>query len=703
MTSSHQTHPLFHLAQSLGLASSDEARLQDLLLEFEQRPDLTANRQAMLEQVGIATGDYLQSLLLTPSQLKQQASRYKLVKEIRESEWLLISQDSRGKIRIEHWQAGQIKPISFSQLQRLTGAEPLLWLALEPHRPVYKPKRKPIQRLLEFLQAETRDLGLVVGYSLGMGVLGLGVPIAIQSLVNTVAFGSLTQPLVVLTALVLLTLGTMSFMRIMRLILVEMMQRRIMVRVTQASSQRLVQIQSSIFEQRRLSELVNRFFDVLTVQKSASFLLLDGLAILLQTLTGMLLLAFYHPFLLAFDVLLLAAILFTVIVLGIGGEKSSIQESGQKYAIAAWLEELASHSRLFKPTSGMQFAAWKTESLLQQYLSARSKHFRVLLRQNISAYSLQTLASASLLGMGGWLVIKGELTIGQLVAAELIVAGVVDGFAKLGKHFEVWYDLMAAMDKLGYLFDLPQEKQQARLLPQTQLGMTVQFEQVNYSHSENIKSLKQLQFEVKPGERVGIYGANTWEAHSLLDLIYGSYLPDNGLILVDQQPLHQLLLPDYRTQVSLARHVDILDGTVLDNLRIASRHLTRQQAQHALEQVGLWERIRALPEVLETRLNFNGFPLSQDETHRLMLARTLVQQPRLVLIDGLLDGIDARMTDPLAQSLLSPTQRPPFSLVVVTSDTELLPAFDRSYSFVNGQLCETKQGMIPTPSRRSEP
>ena len=107
--------------------------------------------------------------------------------------------------------------------------------------------------------------------------------------------------------------------------------------------------------------------------------------------------------------------------------------------------------------SGGQFALDRRINWPSNSSMPGSAHFRILMRQILFALGLQAVAATALLGLGGWLVIRGELTLGQLVAAELIVAAIVGSFAKLGKHLENFYDLLASVEKLGHLFDLPTE------------------------------------------------------------------------------------------------------------------------------------------------------------------------------------------------------------------------------------------------------
>ncbi len=201
----------------------------------------------------------------------------------------------------------------------------------------------------------------------------------------------------------------------------------------------------------------------MTVQKVTAGLLLDGITLVVSALIGMSVLAIYHPWLLGFDLVLLSLMTFAIFVLGRRAVSSSIEESLAKYRTASWLEDIAACPTAFRYHGATEFAMERADRHIFDYLKARRRHFRVLFRQMLFALVLQALASTALLGLGGWLVISGQLTLGQLVAAELIVAVIVGSFTKLGKHLESYYDVMASMDKLGHLFDIPVERQDGQV------------------------------------------------------------------------------------------------------------------------------------------------------------------------------------------------------------------------------------------------
>ena len=215
----------------------------------------------------------------------------------------------------------------------------------------------PLARLFGLIRSDWKDIRVILVFSMVVGILMLAAPIAVEALVNTVAFGRYLQPIVVLAILLLIFLGFAAVIRALLAYVVEVIQRRLFIRVVEDLAYRLPRVQQTSFDNLNGPELLNRFFEVVTVQKVVASLLLDGIAIVLQTVIGMLVLAFYHPFLLGFDIVLLLLIAFVIFVLGRGAVRTSLTESRAKYAVAAWLQELARHPTAIKLHSGASLAS----------------------------------------------------------------------------------------------------------------------------------------------------------------------------------------------------------------------------------------------------------------------------------------------------------------------------------------------------------
>lgn len=561
----------------------------------------------------------------------------------------------------------------------------------DDHSLTYKKKtawhgQPPQLRAFEWVEAERGNVWILVVYSIAIALLSLVAPIAVQAMVNTIAFGSLLQPVVVLGLIVFVALTFVAVLDAARTWVVEVVQRRIFVRLTSVAVHRLLRVKVEAFDSGHGPELVNRFFDVFNVQKGGAILLVDGLAILMQILVGMALLAVYHPLLLGFGVLILGAILFILFPMGRGAVDTAIYESKAKYAMAAWLEELARFPSTFKTAPGMKLANERANELASKYLYYRAKHFRILFRQIIGSVSLEAIAFSALLIGGGWLVIDRQLTLGQLVAAELVLSGVVQGFSKIGKQLETFYDLMAAVDKLGYLTDLPLEDSGKESLPPAATPASFEMSGVRFAYNAGAPILDRASWRLNPGERIAITGASGSGKSSLLDLMYRYREPEAGRLEIDGHDYRDLKLEALREQVLLVRDEGAFEGTVVENVRLGSEH-TYTEVREALSRVGLETQVMALSDGLETKLSTFGIPLSRSQCCRLMLARAILQKPRLLLIDEVLDAlVDTPGGEQLCRLILDRAN--PWTVVLTTRNAAVAGMCDREFTIQDGQIRE---------------
>lgn len=548
----------------------------------------------------------------------------------------------------------------------------------------------PARRLQAWIRLESEDSWVVVIYTAAIGLISLVVPVAVQAVVNTIAFGTLLQPLAVLTTLVFLGLLAVAWLNAYRQYVVEMIQRRIFARLAGDVADKLVRVEPRFFDRYHGPELVNRFLEVVTVQKSGAALLLDGLTVVVQTLIGMILLAVYHPFLLAFDVLLLLSLLAVLFPMGAGAIPTAVKESKAKYALLAWLEELARHQIAVKSRAGLVLALERTNELAKDYLHHRGAHFRILLRQIVGTYALQAFASATLLGVGGWLVIDRQMTLGQLVAAELVVALVTSGITKFGKHLEQFYDLMASLDKLGYLTDLPAEREGGEPLPRRSGAAALRLVNATIHSGDSRVLIERVSLTAESGARIGLLGATGSGKSTLLDVLYALRTPAEGHVEIDGADYRELRLDDLRDQIALVREPQIFEGSVLENLRLGKEELTAERARQALEEVGLLNHVLEMPEGIHSRLATGGAPLSAGQAIQLELARALAHEPRVLVLDECLDRLeDLPERSRLLDLVFGPRGR--WTVIVASHNAEILARCDRVYEIRNRKVVEVRR------------
>lgn len=607
----------------------------------------------------------------------------------------LVLSDRRGRrVRVEDPATHETRWVASSRLATVVHTGEAQWIAVDAAMPLEPigPRTaddahghpSPYQRLAAWIRLEHQDLWAVLIYAAAIGVLGLTTPLAVQALVSTVAFGTVLQPLVVLSVVLFGALTLAAVLRALEAWLVEVLQRRLFVRVVGDLAHRLPRVRRDALDGAHAPELVNRFFDVFTVQKTAAALLLGGLDVVLTVAVGLLVLAFYHPLLLAVDVLLVLAIVAAVVPRARRGAETAIDESRAKYAVGGWLEDLARHHGELKLAGGQRWASDRADDLARAYLLARERHFRVAFQQLVSMLAIQAVTSAVVLGVGGWLVIGRQLTLGQLVAAEIVVAAVVASVAKVGKYLESGYDLIAALDKLGHLADLPVEREGGTPADVSgRAGLGLEGVRGGYLGTEILAG---VDLEVAPGERVVITGPSGGGKSLLVELIAGIRVPSAGRLEVDGRDVRDLSLSALRRRIAAVTRTATVAGSVLDNVRLGRPEVDTGRARAALATAGLLEDVEALEEGLHTPLLPDGDPLSDGQALRLTIARAIASEPALLIIDHVLDGMDDASRGPLLDALFD--RAAPWTLVVVSADPDIVSRADRVLVLRDGTLEE---------------
>lgn len=519
----------------------------------------------------------------------------------------------------------------------------------------------PSRRVLWLARGESKELRAVVVYAAATGLLSLAVPIAVQALVSRVAYVAVLQPVLVLTIFVFAALLLEGLLAVLQVAVVEWMQMRVFARTAMMMGRRLSHADMAALDGHDGTDLANRFFDVVTVQKAAATLLLDGTALVLQTVMGLLLLAFYHTYLLAFALLLASIVALVVLLPAQAGVQTAVYESKAKYAVANWMANLANLRTVIRHTSTRQMAAARMHGLVDEWVWTRRTHFRIVIGQVAGLKAIKALASALLLGVGAWLVVEQQLTLGQLVAAELIVGSVLTGLAKFGKQLESWYDLAAAADKLGHVIDLPEEQGGTERLAESASPMAVSLLGVQWGHG-GVASAPGIDWELRPGSRTALIAQHGAGKSTLVDVIAGLRRPMSGLVRVDGVEANRLDLEQFRNQVEVVRVGELFAGSVADNLRMGRQDITDMDIRQAMQLLGL-DPVH-LPQGLDTLLTLGGAPLSGGQRKLLLLARAMLGKPRLLIVDAVLDGLDESSKALALTALKQPGA--PWTLLVCT-------------------------------------
>lgn len=537
----------------------------------------------------------------------------------------------------------------------------------------------PVARLLKLMSVERREISYIYFFAVLVGIVNLALPLGIQSVISLLSGGQLLSSIVVLTSIMVVATAFSGYLQVLQITFVEILQQRVFAKASYEFSFRIPKIKLEAIHKEYGPELVNRFFDVLNIQKSLPKFLIDMTAALMQIFFGLILLSFYHPVFVFFGLALAVLIVLVIYFTGPRGLKSSITESKYKYKVAYWLEELARNSTTFKLAGYTNLTVEKTDIYLSNYLIARKKHFRVLLSQYITIVVFKVFITAGLLILGGALVLNAQINLGQFIAAELIIVLVISSVEKLILTLEVIYDLLTALDKVGHVTDLPLEDTKGIKLNaflKEDENFSIEFKNVSYTYSDTDKKiLSNINFTIQPGEKVCISGHNNSGKSTLIRIITGLLHEYHGNININGVPLRDINIFSYRDTIgeNLA-HDEIFEGTIEENITVGKTGINFENLMWAIKEVGLLDFIQSLPYGLSTRLVGGGRDLSSNIRHKIILARSIAEKPKILVMD---DEVFTEQNEKKQLQRLFFTHQNPWTLVMVTNDPMLLSNSDK--------------------------
>jgi ABC-type bacteriocin/lantibiotic exporter with double-glycine peptidase domain len=543
----------------------------------------------------------------------------------------------------------------------------------------------PFKRLLSILKPDNSEIRNVYIFAVFSGLVGLGLPLGIQSIVNFIQMGRVSTSWIILVILVMLAIIISGLLNIAQMRITENLQQRIFVRSAFDFTHRIPLLNTEELTKKYAPELPNRFFDTITIQKGLSKLILDFASASLQIVFGLILLSFYHSFFIFFGIALLAILYVVFKITAERGFKSSLRESNYKYKIAHWLQQIAYTRFSFKMAGTPNYLMHRTDSYLVEYLKSRNEHFRVLKQQYFYLIGFKSIIAMTLLVIGGILVLNQTMNIGQFVAAEIIILLILSSVEKMIVSLETVYDLLTAVEKIGQVTDLPLEEEKGMEIPDSYGGFSIDFQQVSYENELNNEMvLNHLNLSVSSNEHVGISSQNSVSINLMFCMIGNVYTPKHGSITINNVPIANINREFLRNRIGNMLHQDLLvNASLLENISLGRSYVSFGEIQSLCDQLKLTHQIQQLKEGYDTLLNPEGHFLPKDCIRKILIARALVGSPKLILLEEPLHDIrqDERT---LILSILTSLQDT--TLLVQTEDPEVLRSMKRHLIIQDGKL-----------------
>lgn len=560
---------------------------------------------------------------------------------------------------------------------------------------------KMFSKLMELLAPERKEIMYILMYALFVGLISLSLPLGVQSLVGFISSGQVVTSSVVLILFILLGIVLSGVMTIYQLELVEYLQQKLFARTAFAFAFRIPRLRFESMLKYYPPELMNRFFDTLTLQKGIPVLLIDLSAAILQVLLGVVLLSLYHPLFILLGSLLIVSLIIVLRLTGPKGLNTALLESDHKYKLANWLEEMARSLSTFKLAGNTGLAMEKTDYHVSNYIRARESHFKILKFQYYSFVVFKGLITAFLLIIGMVLIVDRQINLGQFVAAEIVIILIMNSVEKIIMKVDDVYDVLAGVEKITKVTSLPVEKDGIFSLPVTSdQGLQLSLRNINYQYPDrDTPALCQLHMEVSAGEHVGIAGSNGSGKSTLINLLLGLYDSYTGTITYNGVSLREIRRADLMNHIgNYVTQDQLFDGTVLENITIGRRAAKMNDVFWAVEAVGLTEYINSLPSGFQTRLVGGEVRLPDTVVQKLIMARNIVERPSLLILDDFLLGVERSEKKRILDLILS--QNYHWTVILVSNDPMVLSGCARVLFMQNGRVAD--QGDMSTLANRNE-
>lgn len=525
----------------------------------------------------------------------------------------------------------------------------------------------PWKRFVGLLELEKKDIFQIGYYAIFEGIVVLSLPLGIQAIINLLQGAEISASYIVLIVLVTAGVAFSGILKLMQMRIIETIQQRIFTRASFDLSYRFPKIKMMELRNYYLPELANRFFDTLTIQKGLSKILIDVPSAFLQIMFALLLLSFYHPFFIIFGLLLLLLVYVVFKYTAQKGLETSLKESKSKYKVAHWLQEISRAVVSFKLSGSTHLAMQKSDVLVEEYLDSRESHFKILKLQFIQMIVFKVLITSGLLLVGGFLVLDQRMNIGQFVAAEIIIILVINSVEKLILGLESFYDVLTAIEKLGQVVDKPLESQTGELID-PDADLTIQLKEVSYK-VDNKKDaiLSNISLDINPKDRILIQGEIGSGKSSLLQLISGVIPPSSGFVHVNNLSIESLLINDYRSNLGLSLTEETpFEGTLRENITFGNKNIRDETIYKVFEIIGLTDFLKQQPKGLNTIVKPEGKQMSYTIAKKIVLARAIVKQPKLLILEEPLDHFTQEEMVKIINFLSDPTR--PWSLIVVSNN-----------------------------------
>lgn len=498
-------------------------------------------------------------------------------------------------------------------------------------------------------------------------------------------FTSINQIALILI-LILLIQGVFSFLRVYTFTFVS---EHTLADLRHHIYSKIIWLPLSFFDSRRVGELISRITsDVSTLQDTFTFTLAELLRQLLVLSIGIPVIFILYPkltifMLLTFPILILAALFFGKFIRKLS-RKTQDQLAGSNVIVEETLQSVA----VVKSFTNERFEENRYKKSLDEVVQTalHASRYRGLFISFTIIALFGGIVAVS--WYGARLVQSGEAEVGELFSFVLYTAFIGGSIAGLGDIYSQLQRAVGASERILEILDQPDEKSEYRIT--TKLHGRIRFQQVSFSYPTrlDVPVLKEISMEIKPGEKIALVGPSGSGKSTIINLLMRFYPVNSGEILVDEKLIEHYNLSDYRHNIGIVpQEVILFGGSIGENIAYGKPGATALEIEAAAKKANAWEFIESFPEKLNTVVGDRGVKLSGGQRQRIAIARAILKDPAILILDEATSSLDARSEKFVQEALEKLMENR--TTIVIAHRLSTIRKVDRILVIKEGQIAES--------------
>lgn len=484
-------------------------------------------------------------------------------------------------------------------------------------------------------------------------LMGLAGAFYFKYLIDTILVDGLIKTLhIVSTGFIILTVFKVLMNAFRRHLLLYLSQ-KIDISLILTYYQHVLELPMSFFDSRKVGEILSRLSDASKIRSAISGATITVMIDTLMVIAGGIVLYIQSPILFWVASIVIPFYIITIWSFNKPFQRIHRQEMEQAADLQSYLVESISGMETIKAFNGETAATLETEGRFIKFIKSIFKASWMINLQSSLQVALTSISSVVILWVGGLQVIKGNISIGQLISFNALLAYYYDPIQNLISLQPQLQEAYVASDRLGEILDLDIEKINERnTIKKEKFNGKFEIRNLHFRYGTREEVLKGISFNIEPGEKVALVGESGSGKTTLVKLLLKYYLTEEGEILIDDYNIKDISYESLRNRIGyVPQDVLLFSGTIRENIAFGMNNVSMEEVVEAAKKSKAHDFINKLPLRYETMVGERGSNLSGGQKQRIAIARAILKNPDILILDEATSNLDTATEQAIHQTI----------------------------------------------------